>query len=339
MRRIVVSISPFIFLIIVGFVSTVFEGEYPLAIPQGFPEPKIPEDNRLTTARVELGRMLFFDPVMSRDSSVSCASCHKPELAFTDGLPRSKGIRGEMVARNSPTLTNVVYQDSGLLMDAEVPSLEMQILVPVQEHAEFDFNLLLIAERLKKNPKYVQLCAEAYGKGPSPFVITRAIAAFERTLISGNSRYDQYVNGDRSSLTKTEKAGMDLFFNKLNCSKCHSGFNFTNLSLANNGIYSYPYPLDSGRMRVSKKEQDRDLFKVPTLRNIEVTAPYMHDGSINSLEEVIEHYDSGGQDHQHKSELIKPLHLSKKEKSQLLAFLKSLTDKSFIDPKKYVMDN
>lgn len=312
------------------------DGGYELEIPKGFPEPFIPEDNELTEARVELGRRLFFDNVMSRDSSLSCATCHKPELAFTDGLPRGKGIRGEIVARNSPTLTNVAYQDSGLLMDAEVPTLEFQVLIPVQEHSEFDFDLKLIAERLKSDSTYVQLSAEAYGKAPSPYVITRSIAAFERTLISGNSRYDQFINGNKKALTKTEIKGMDLFFNKLACSECHGGFNFTNLSLQNNGVYAYPYALDSGRMRVSKKEYDRDLFKVPTLRNIEVTGPYMHDGSIATLEDVVDHYNSGGHDHKNKSKLIKPLYLSEKEKIQLVAFLKSLTDKEFIDPSKYL---
>ena len=311
------------------------EGDYELVIPNGFPEPKIPEDNVLTEERVELGRLLFFDPIMSRDSTVSCASCHKPELAFTDGLPLSKGIRGEFVTRNAPTLANMVYQDSGLLLDGGVPTLEMQIIVPVQEHSEFDFDLKLIAARLKRDSNYVRLSYAAYNQKPSPYVITRSIASFERTLISGNSRFDQYLNGDKKALTNIEKKGMDLFFNQLHCAECHGGFNFTNLSLQNNGIYAYPYPLDSGRMRVSKDEADRDMFKVPTLRNIELTAPYMHDGSIATLNEVINHYDKGGNIHKNKSNLIKPLGLSEKEKFQLIAFLKSLTDFEFTDPKKY----
>ena len=310
-------------------------GEYELIIPKGFPQPNIPEDNQLTEARVELGRRLFFDPIMSRDTSVSCATCHRPEFAFTDGLPVSMGIRGEFVTRNSPTLTNVAYQDSGLLLDGGVPTLEMQILVPVQEHSEFDFELRLIANRMKNDTTYVRLSQEAYDQAPSPFVITRSISAFERTLISGNSRYDQYINGDKKALTKEEQKGMDLFFNQLHCAECHGGFNFTNLTVQNNGLYTYPYPLDSGKMRVSKDEADRDLFKVPTLRNIAVTAPYMHDGSIATLEDVVDHYDKGGMKHQHKNELIKPLNLTGKQKKQLVAFLKSLTDEEFIDPKKY----
>lgn len=310
-------------------------GEYELIIPKGFPQPNIPEDNQLTEARVELGKRLFFDPIMSRDTTISCATCHRPELAFTDGLPVSKGIRGEFVTRNSPTLTNVAYQDSGLLLDGGVPTLEIQILVPVQEHSEFDFEMKLIAGRMKNDTTYVRLSQEAYGRAPSPFVITRSISAFERTLISGNSRYDQYINGDKKALTKEEQKGMDLFFNELHCAQCHGGFNFTNLTLQNNGLYAYPYPLDSGKMRVSKEEADRDMFKVPTLRNIEVTGPYMHDGSIATLEEVVEHYNKGGMQHPHKNDRIQPLDLSNKQKEQLLAFLRSLTDKEFIDPSSY----
>ena len=170
----------------------------------------------------------------------------------------------------------------------------MQILVPVQEHLEFDFNMYLIAERLKKDKEYVKLCKKAYKSEPNPFVITRAIACFERTLISGNSRYDQYKNGNLEALNENEIKGMKLFFDKLHCSKCHSGFNFTDLSIRNNGLYELKYPLDSGRMRITHKEMDRDKFKVPTLRNIELTAPYMHDGSVKTLEDVIAHYSTGG---------------------------------------------
>lgn len=304
--------------------------DYELDVPKGFPVPPIPEKNQLTTARVVLGKKLFFDPIMSRDTTVSCATCHKPELAFTDGHPTSVGIRGEIVTRNAPTLTNIVYHTVGLLHDRGVPTLEQQIIVPIQEQSEFDFDIKLIAERLKKDTSYVRMSMEAYGKQPNPYVITRALACFERTLISGNSRYDQYVNGDKKALNKTELKGKELFFEKLDCDFCHGGFNFTDMSLKNNGLYSYPYPLDSGRMRVTKAEEDRDFFKVPTLRNIGVTGPYMHDGSMATLDDVIEHYNSGGADHAHKDEHIKPLGLSKKEKVELKAFLLSLTDEEFI---------
>ena len=302
-------------------------------IPNHFPKPEYPINNELTKERVELGQKLFFDPILSRDRTISCASCHKPELAFTDGLPFGKGIRGQIVSRNTPTLTNVAYQTSGLLHDQGVPALEMQILVPVQETKEFDFNLKLIVSRLKSDSEYVDLSYRAYGQGMSGFVVTRAIAAFQRTLISGNSNYDKYVNGNKKALTKSEKKGKQLFFEKYKCTNCHSGFNFTNLSLKNNGIYKYPYPLDSGRMRITHLEKDRDLFKVPTLRNVELTAPYMHDGSFKTLDEVIEHYSKGGENHFNKSDFIKPLSISNEEKEQLIIFLKSLTDVDFVSKK------
>ena len=316
--------------LMLGFISA---DQYQLKIPRGFPQPNIPENNQLTKSGVELGRKLFFDPILSRDTTVSCATCHQPERAFTDGLRFSKGIRGQFVDRNAPTLTNVVYQDSGILHDAGVPTLEMQVLVPVQEHKEFDFNLILIAERLKKNAEYVQLSQKGYRSEITPAVITKAIASFERTLISGNSRYDQFINGNKTALSKSEQVGMSLFFNKLRCAECHSGFNFTNLTLQNNGIAVGPYALDSGRMRITHLEKDRDLFKVPTLRNIEVTAPYMHNGSMKTLEDVIENYNQGGNVHTHKSNLIKPLNLSDTDKKDLKNFLLSLTDKEFLQRK------
>lgn len=314
-----------------GLKESIFKDDYTLILPKGFPEPYIPIDNKLTQSRVELGKQLFFDVRLSRNNSLACASCHNPKLAFTDGSKLSIGNKGELLSRNAPTLTNIAYQDSGLLFDRGVPTLEMQILVPIQEHKEFDFNIQLIAERLKKDTSFQSLSLKAYHSEITPFVITRAIAAFERTLISGNSPYDKFNNGDSTALTDDQQHGMDLFFNTLHCSECHSGFNFTNNSLQNNGLHPYPYPLDSGRMRVTTLEKDRDLFKVPTLRNIAITAPYMHDGSLNNLEEVIEHYNTGGHKHSNKSEKLTPIQLNLSEKRQLTLFLEALTDSTFIN--------
>lgn len=302
-------------------------GNYELSIPKGFPQPTIPEGNELTQERIELGRMLFYDPVLSLDSSISCADCHHHELAFADNQPISPGVNGELAMRNAPTLTNVAYNPT-LLFDGYLPTLEMQILVPIQEHTEFNFNIVEIGKRLLKNPEYVKRSWAAYQREPNPYVITRAISSFERTLISGNSRYDQYINGAVNQLNRSEKRGMSLFFNELACASCHGGFNFTDFSTKNNGLYSIY--ADSGRARATHLPEDKDVFKVPTLRNIELTAPYMHDGSIATLEEVVEHYMSGGKAHPNKSELIKPFALTKREKADLIAFLKSLTDDSFI---------
>jgi len=308
-----------------------FVGDYDLLIPKGFPEPYIPEDNQITQSRVDLGKKLFFDKVLSRDSTLSCASCHIPEFAFTDRRSKGVGIRGQEVSRNTPTLTNVAYQDK-FLLDGLNPSLEAQVNIPIHETNEFDFSIILVAERMKKNEDYVRLSMEAYGSEPTPKVITNAIAAYERTLISGNSNYDKYhFQGDTLALKPSQKRGMELFYTKLYCSECHGGFNFTNGDLTNNGLYEHY--ADTGRMRLFGMEKDRAIFKVPTLRNIAVTFPYMHDGSISSLEEVVDHYSSGGKNHQNKSELIQPFTLTEDEKTDLISFLHSLTDSSFLSLK------
>jgi cytochrome c peroxidase len=160
-------------------------------VPVGFPEPQFPSDNTFTTARFALGKRLFYDRVMSRDSSVSCASCHDPQRAFSDSVAYSTGSRGRAGTRNAPTLTNVAYQPY-FTREGGVPTLEMQILIPIQEHNEFDFNLLLIAERLRNDTAYILMSREAYGRDPDYYIVTRSIACFERALISGNSRFDQY---------------------------------------------------------------------------------------------------------------------------------------------------
>lgn len=301
---------------------------YSLAVPKGFPMPVFPEGNELTQERVDLGRMLFYDPILSIDSSISCASCHDQSLAFADNKKISPGVDGRLAARNAPTLTNVVYNPT-FLFDGFLKTLEMQILVPIQEHAEFAFNIVEITKLLRKDTNYVKMSLLAYNRIPDPFVITRSIASFERTLISGNSKFDQQVYQNKNVMNRSEKRGMDLFFNKLNCTECHGGFNFTNFSVQNNGLYE-TY-LDSGRQRASKLVEDKALFKVPTLRNIALTAPYMHDGSISTLEEVIKHYESGGKSHSNKSVHIKPFKLSNKQRKDLIHFLNTLTDIDFIN--------
>lgn len=304
-----------------------------LEVPLGFPAPIFPKDNQLTEERWALGKRLFYDPILSRDGSLSCASCHLAEYAFSDIKPVSEGVEKRSGNRNAPTLANVAYHPY-LTREGGVPSLEMQILVPIQEHAEFDFNILLIAERLQEDSSYVNASWNAYGRAPDPFVITRAISCFERTLISGKSRYDLYVNGSKTALTENEINGKDLFFSEhLACAQCHGGFNFTNYAFENNGLYEVY--TDPGRYRLTGISGDEALFKVPTLRNIAMTAPYMHDGSIENLKDVIEHYNSGGKNHIHQSAYVKPLHLNEIEKEQLIAFLKSLTDHHFLNNPKY----
>ncbi len=302
-------------------------------IPMGFPHVEFPTDNEYSSSRWALGKKLFFDPVMSRDSTVSCASCHDPQLAFAKNESTSLGVNNRPGTRNSPSLANVAYFPY-FIREGSIPTLEMQVLVPIQEHNEFDYNIVDLSDKLNSISEYVELSQNAYSRNPDPFVITRALANFERSLLSGNSRFDKFQNGNSSALTADEKSGMVLFFSeRTNCSACHSGFLFTNHSFQNNGLYiNYP---DSGRMRFTLNENDRALFKVSSLRNVGLTFPYMHDGKMNSLENVIDHYNRGGEGHVNQSDLIRPLNLSEKEKMQLVQFLHSLTDYAFINDQKW----
>ncbi len=260
---------------------------------------------------------------------MSCASCHKQALAFADSLATTPGVENRPGKRNSPSLANVAYQKH-LLREGGVPTLEMQILVPIQEHNEFDFNILDIAERLRRMPEYVDMAQEAYGRKVDAFVITRAIAAFERTLLSGHSAFDRWhFQNTPLALSPPARRGYALFNSeRLGCANCHGGFLFTNQEYANNGLYEQYN--DPGRMRLTGLEQDRAVFKIPSLRNVGVTAPYMHDGSLTTLEQVIDHYQSGGKPHPNKSPLLRPFSLSDQERQDLLAFLNSLTDYTFL---------
>lgn len=300
-----------------------------LAIPAGFPAMEIPAGNELTEKRVELGRLLFFDPILSRDSTISCSSCHFLKNAFSDDKALSLGVNNRTGFRNSPSLGNIGYHTS-FFKDGGVPTLEQQVIAPIEDHAEMDFSVPEALERIKQVPEYVILARIAYDREPDPFVLTRAIAAYERTFITGNSRFDQYFYQNKANaLDESEIRGLQLFKgDKANCSKCHVGFNLTNFDFKNNGLYEIY--ADTGRMRITLREEDRGKFKIASLRNIEVTAPYMHDGSLANLEDVIEHYNSGGKNHVNKDTLIQPLGLGEQEKADLVNFLKTLTDRSFI---------
>lgn len=304
-----------------------------LQIPLSFTPPPIPADNTITLSRWQLGKKLFYDVALSRDSSISCAHCHQPDLAFTSGTPTAKGVDDLDGTRNVPSLGNIAYHPY-YTREGGVPTLEMQILIPAQEHNEFDLSLLKVAERLKSNSFYVQLAQEAYERDPDPFVITRSISCFERTLLTGNSPYDQWKRGNMHALNPDEIQGMRLFFSPITkCSECHHGDNFTDYSFKNNGLYK-DYP-DPGRFRLTNDPMDLALFKVPSLRNVGVTAPYMHDGSIQTLEEVVEHYVGGGKHHIHQDDRIQPIALTQQQKKQLVLFLKSLTDLQFIHDSRF----
>jgi cytochrome c peroxidase len=288
----------------------------------------IPSDNQLTEAKVALGRALFFDKRLSKTDNVSCATCHVPQFAFTDRKTVSEGVNGGKTMRNAPSLLNVGYQPT-FMFDAHIPTLEQQVIVPIQEHVEMDMKMKDLIEKLKSIPSYQDQAKKIFGRDFDAYVLTRSISAFERTLISQNSRFDQYMHGDKKVLTKDEIEGYRLFSKKLYCTTCHAYPSFTTNKAENNGLYA-KYGEDQGRFRIHNDSSDIGKFKVPSLRNVELTFPYMHDGSLRMLEEVISHYESGGKGHVNQHESIKPFSLNELERKQLVSFLRCLTDTTYL---------
>jgi len=299
-------------------------------IPDHFPAINYPDGNNFTPDRWALGKKLFYDKRLSINYTISCADCHKQEIGFADNKALTPGVFLREASRNAPSLANVGYHPY-FTREGGVPSLEMQILIPISEHNEFDFNMVQLIDRLSSDTLYQKLAFKAYGRTLDAFSITRAISTFERSLISANSKFD-LVSKNQSTFTALESMGRDLFFSeKTNCSHCHNDFNFTNYTFQNNGLYT-EYK-DTGRFRLTGKESDLAMFKVPSLRLVGITAPYMHDGSVKNLKDVVEHYNSGGKNHANKSKFIRPLNLSETEKSALVAFLLTLNDDQFIKNK------
>lgn len=306
---------------------------YVVKVPQHFPEMPIPQDNPMTAEKVELGRKLFYDPRLSSNNQIACASCHKQEFAFSDGGKAvSEGVEGRKGSRNAPGLANVGYRKS-LFWEGGAPRLEMQAVGPITAHDEMNMDPPVLVEKLKAIPEYAQAFKQNFPDGLSMLNITKAISAFERTLVSSDSPWDRYREGDQGAMSPAALRGMDLFFSeKADCFHCHIGHNFTNEDVANNGLYTV-YP-DIGLARISNKDEDVGKFKTPSLRNVELTAPYMHDGSIKTLREVVKHYNDGGQPNLNADPLMRPLGLSEQEIDDLVEFMKALTDKSFTrDPR------
>jgi cytochrome c peroxidase len=260
-----------------------------------------PEDNRLTAEKIELGRRLFFDRRLSRDGSVACASCHDPERAYSDGRAIAVGVFGRKGRRNAPAIVNRGY---GRLFfwDGRAATLEEQVLKPIEDPNEMDLTVTEAVSRI----------------GLAPEEISHALASFVRSILSGNSRYDRFINGDRDALTAEEQAGLQLFRGKANCVACHVGPNFADERLHNTGI-----AWRDGQFTDPGAGQGN--FKTPTLREVVRTAPYMHDGSIATLEEVVEYYDRGGNRNPYLDPELQPLHLSIEERRDLVLFLRSLS--------------
>ncbi len=303
---------------------------FTVTIPLGLNDDlMVPENNPLTAEKVALGRMLYFDPRLSADGTVSCASCHHPDKGWSDALPISQGIRAQNGTRNAPTVINSTYMFSQF-WDGRAPTLEEQAKGPIINPVEMGMEAHdLAVTNIKKVPGYQPLFQKAFGEGPNIENITQAIASFERTILGGNSKFDRFQNGDENALNAEEKLGKELFFGKANCTRCHVGATFSDSQFHNLGVGMKQEKPDLGRFEITKKEADKGAFKTPALRDISRTAPYMHDGSQTTLEEVIEFYDIGGEKNPYLDPQMKPLGLSAEEKKALVAFMKALDSEPY----------
>lgn len=269
----------------------------------------VPESNPLSVEKVELGRRLFRDRRLSRDRSIACSSCHDPDRAFSDGRPVAIGIDRQVGRRSAPALINRGY-GRAFFWDGRAATLEEQVLQPIQDPKEMDMTLGEASERV----------------GLPPHEISRALASYVRSILSGNSRFDRFVNGDRRALSPEQQEGLRVFRGKGNCTGCHVGPNFTDERFHNTGIAWRDGALqDEGRSAMTGKPGDRGAFKTPTLREIARTAPYMHDGSMLSLEDVVAYYERGGNANPGLDPELRPLMLTASEKRSLVAFLRALS--------------
>lgn len=343
-----------------------YERPFRWSVPDGLPLPAVPADNPMSVVKVELGRRLFHDGRLSINGATSCASCHRQELAFTDGLARSVGATGELHPRGSMSLVNAAYASRLTWANHLLDRLETQALTPMFGEEPVEMGMSgresAMTELIRSDPDYRDAFPRAFPGDEDPYSIlnaVRAIAAFVRTIVSFDSPYDRYLRGDTGALSVGQVAGMQLFFSeRLECFHCHGGLNFTDSSthanavvesvgFHNTGLYNIDgtggYPSGNAGLReLTGDRWDTGRFRAPTLRNIALTAPYMHDGSIENLPSVIDHYARGGRNiaegpyagdgalNPYKSEFLRGFELSTEERSNLLAFLESLTDPSVL---------
>jgi len=294
------------------------------AIPLGLPPIVWPPDNPYSPARAELGKILFFDGRLSANGVVSCAFCHEPDHAFAGSTATSRGVSGKSGVRHAPTLINRAWGKTQF-WDGRVPTLEAQVIVPVTDPDEMGMTADRVVQKLRDIRGYATLFAAAFGDSTINFErVAMAIATFERTIVSGNSAYDRYLAGDKFALTKQQKDGLDFFNKKGECAECHSGPILTNEKFANIGVGTDQPHADPGREAVTRKRSDFGKFKVPTLRDLARRAPYMHDGSVKTLGEVLEIYAKGGFPNPHLDTRLTPFYLDERTKQDLLAFLDSL---------------
>lgn len=292
------------------------------------PEVPYPENNKPNAARVELGKMLFFDTRLSGDGNMSCATCHSPLFGWSDGLPTAKGFKSKVLGRASPTVTNSAY-NTLQMWDGRKKSLEDQALGPMLSNAEMNVDLSMALKFLQGNSKYAAAFEKAYpGMGIKDETLAMALASFERTVISNDSPFDRWVKGDKNALTKQQINGFKLFVDpeKGNCAVCHSAPNFSDSGFHNIGLASWGHENpDMGRYAIKPLNLMKGAFKTPTIRDITLSAPYFHDGSAMTLMEVVEHYAIGGEVRTNLSPNMKKLNLSDTEKADLVEFMQTLT--------------
>jgi cytochrome c peroxidase len=348
------------------------EAGYAWDLPQGFPLPNVPADNPMTTEKVELGRHLFYDKRLSANGTQACASCHKQELAFSDGRATGLGSTGQAHPRGSMSLANIAYASTLTWANNVLHDLERQALVPMfgEDPVELGMSGMedVLLQRLRAEPKYQELFPAAFPGEPDPFSVlnvTRAVASFQRSLLSGDAPFDRHARGDDSNFSESAKRGEVLFNSeRFECFHCHGGFAFadsvnhagkrTEEFFHNNALYNVDleggYPANNtGLFELTGNRNDMGRFKAPTLRNIALTAPYMHDGSILTLSEVLDHYAAGGRtikdgpnagvgfDNPFKSEFLHGANppMTEQDRQDLLSFLESLTDQGFITNPKF----
>jgi len=285
----------------------------------------VPEENELTPEKVALGRRLFFDPILSRDATLACATCHDPLRAFTDGREVARGIGGRRGKRNVPTLVNRAYGQSHFF-DGRAATLERQALEPITNRDEFDTTAEEVVARLAAHPEYSAMFRAAFARGPCAEDLARAVASYTRTILSGGSPFDRYTSGEAQALNEQEREGLQVFRGKGNCTACHIGPAFSDERFHNTGVsWSNGRFTDAGRAAVSGAPKDRGAFKTPTLREVARTAPYMHQGSLATLEDVIEFYNRGAKPNPYLDPELQPLNLTTEEKKALAAFLRALS--------------
>jgi cytochrome c peroxidase len=289
--------------------------------PLGLKKLIWPEDNKHSVEKVQLGKQLYFDKRLSRDDTISCASCHDPKKGWSNGEAFATGVRGQKGGRSSPTIINSAYQDLQF-WDGRAKALEGQALGPIQNPIEMDMPLDEVVAKLNKIEGYKKQFQKVFGTDVNSDGIAKAIAAFERTVLSGGAPFDRFKGGDTKALSEPALRGMKVFFNRGHCSACHVGPNFTDGAFHNIGIGMDLEKPDIGREELSKQGGDRGSFKTPTLREIARTAPYMHSGKFKTLEEVVDYYNNGAFANPALDEEIYPLKLTAEEKADLVTFLK-----------------